>query len=132
MRETLESKISSAKNLLDVLLILKEVTMRDTHVATLAYLDENIKEWSESSPYGIWRCRPFPLEEGQPEYNIQAYYFTENGNTSNEDLKKNKIVVILFMDRNFINNLQAVDETPKTTYDLTLHSLKFGVILNTL
>ena len=139
MRETLDTKIANASDLLDVLLILKEVTMMDTRVATLAYLDENIQKYDGTC--GIWRCKPFPLAEGQEDFTVQAYYFSKKGDEpsedseeepSEEDFKKGKIVVILFMDRNFISNLEAVDKNPKQTTDLTLHSLKFGVILNSI
>lgn len=130
MRENLETKVSNAKTLLDVLLILKEKTMQDIHVASLAYLDENIQEFN--GKFGIWRCRPFPLEENQSEYTIQAYYFTENGNPSDKGLKSGQIVVILYMDKNFINNLNVTDGNPKPTQDLIYHSLKYGVILNTI
>ena len=124
MRETLENKISDATSLLDVLLILKEKTMLDTHVATLAYLENNISTFDGKS--GIWICRPFPLDQGQEEYQIQAYYFSADG----DKFEKGKMVVILFTDRNFINDLKSVTNIPKETNDLTLHSLKFGVIIS--
>ena len=124
MRETLETRIGQAKNLLDVLLILKEKTMLDTHVATLAYLDHNISTFN--GKYGIWSCRPFPLDTNQPEYQIQAYYFSQDGDEFVED----RMVAILFTDRNFINDLYSVSNTPKETRDQNLHSIKFGVIVS--
>lgn len=124
MKEDLKSRIGQAKNLLDVLLILKDKTMQDTHVATLAYLEENIEKFNDK--YGIWRCRPFPLETGQEAYSIQSYYFSKDG----DDFKPDSIVVILFTDSNFINNLNSINTVPKPTNDTILHSIKYGVIVS--
>ena len=124
MRQTLETKIADAKSLIDVLNVFKEVIMLDTHVATLAYLDENLQTFN--GKYGIWSCRPFPLDDDQEIYQIQAYYFSEEG----DGYEKNAMVAVIFMDRNFINSLQSVDATPKKTDDYGLHSLKYGVILS--
>lgn len=123
MREDLETKISSASTLLDVLMILKQVTMLDTHVATLAFVAEK-ENWKDN--YGTIRCNPFPLDTNQPEYTIEAYYFNSESHFNVGD-----IVVILFMDRNFINNLKVVDKKPRVTKDLGIHSLKYGVIIQT-
>ena len=123
MREDLESEISSATSLLDVLLILKKVTMIDTHVATLAYVVGE-QTWKDS--YGTIRCKPFPLDTNQSEYIIEAYYFN-----SESIINENDIVVILFMDKNFINNLNAVDNKPRITQDLGTHLIKYGIVIQT-
>lgn len=123
MREDLETKISSATTLLDVLMILKTVTMLDTHVATLAFATGD-GTWEDG--HGILRCKPFPLDANQSEYIIEAYYFKQQSHFQEGD-----IVVILFMDRNFINNLKVTDKKPRITKDLNTHSLKYGVILET-
>lgn len=126
MRQDLETKISSATTLLDVLMILKDVIALDTHVATLAYVEEVYQEYNAELGYGILRCNPFPLDKEQEEYTIQAYFFKNN------NFNDRKYVVILFMDRNFINNLTVVDGKPKETKDLSTHSLKFGVVMETM
>ena len=127
MRTTFEQQIAEAKSLLDVLLILKQKTMLDTHVATLAYLNEQIQP--HDGKFGIWTASPFPLDSGQSEYRIQAYYFDK---ASDNSLKSGDIVVILFMDRNFINNLQSAFTEPKPTNDEIIHSLKYGVLIKSL
>jgi len=131
MKSTLEEKISTAATLLDVLLILKDKIALDIHVATMAYVVEHtqkIKNDDETTnKYGIIRCKPFPLDAKQEEYIIEAYYFTEDG----DDLQENNIVIILFMDRNFINDLKAIDNRPRQTNDLMLHTIKYGVIMKT-
>lgn len=124
MKTSFESKIANAQTLLDVLLILKDKTLMDTHVASLAYLRAN--KQSFNGKYGIWQCSPFPLYEDQPEYQIQAYYFSEQG----DNFVPNQMVLVVFTDNNFISNLESVDAQPKTTYDNILHSSKYGVIVS--
>lgn len=124
MKKDLETQIAEAKTLLDVLLILKQKTMLDTHVATLAYLRNNIRQFRDG--YGIWECSPFPLDQGQGVYNIQAYYFSSNG----DKFKQDTMALIVFTDRNFINSLQSINTIPKETQDLDMHSLKYGIIVS--
>ena len=121
MKTDLEQQVSEARSLLDVLLILKSVTMKDTHVATLAYVERNISPFDGKS--SVWSCRPFPLEQGQSEFRIEAYCFSEDAS-----FPEGSIVLITFADRNFINSLQASSASPKPTPDQGNHSLKYGVI----
>ena len=123
MKKTLETKISEAKNLLDVLLILKEVTMQDIHVGSLAYVTKIIQQIDEDNKYGIVECKPFPLEEGQEEYVIQAYFVSDSCN----NLTSGEIIQVLFNDRNFINNLNAT--SPKITLDVSNHTIKFAIVV---
>ena len=125
MRQTLQDKIANAKNLLDVLLVMKESIMIDTHVSTLAYFDHNVEPFNGT--YGIASVRPFPLEEDQQPYEVQVYYFESVG----DDFEDDTIVTVIFADRNFINNLNAVEPVGKPTDDTTLHTYKFGIITST-
>ena len=124
MRTNLEQQISQAKSLLDVLLILKQVTMLDTHVATLVYLDSLIKPFDGRA--GVWACKPFPLSEGQGEYLIHSYYFSAEGDSFSEGA----MALVVFCDMNFISGLQTPGPTPTETKDQVLHSLKYGVIVS--
>lgn len=123
MKKDFETRISEAETLTDVLLLLKESTLLDTHVSTLAYLTNKVEEFN--GKYGIYECRPFPLKEKQEVYNLQAYYF----NPSLDNLSSGDIVLVVFTDKNFINNLYSNDETPKETQDQGNHLLKYGVII---
>lgn len=124
MRTTFDEMVANAKTFLDVLLILKQKTMLDTHVATLVYLDSIVSPFDGKK--GIWSCRPFPLNEKQPEYKIQAYYFSADG----DGFKKGSIALIVFCDMNFISGLMSPSPEPKETKDQVLHSLKYGVIVS--
>ena len=125
MRENLEGKVSKASSLLDVLNVMKEKTMLDTHVATLAYVQEIVLEaGTEGSIYGCLRVKPFPLNYNQQEYAIQAYYFDKT-----HKYAVNDIVLIVFCDLNFISSLNAIDYKPKMTNDSLTHSLKYGIVI---
>lgn len=127
MRETLEERIDKADSLLDVLLILREKIMLDTHVATLAYVEDVILERTNENKYGIIKCKPFPLLEEQEPYSIQAYYFKENNTFEAGD-----IILVVFTDLNFIGNLKTVDTKPRETQDVIYHSTKYGIVINTM
>lgn len=122
MKTTFDSQIDNANSLLDVLLILKQKTMLDTHVATLAYLDNRVKAFDGKA--GIWSCRPFPLDQGQGEYRIEAYYFSADG----DSFSQGSLALIVFCDRNFIQGIGSAINQPSQTSDEILHSLKYGVI----
>ena len=127
MKQTLETRISNADSLLDVLLLLKEKTMMDTHVATLAYVDSIEKEKTSDNKFGIVKCKPFPLDDDREEYSVFAYYFNEDSH-----FEIGNIVLILFTDLNFISSLNSLDNIPKSTNDLIYHSSKYGIIINTM
>lgn len=126
MKQSLETKISNADSLLDVLLLLKEKTLMDTHVSTLAYVDEIQIEKTDENKFGLVKCKPFPLDEDREEYSVFAYYFNKDS-----EFNKNDIVLILYTDLNFISGLDSVDNKPKPTRDLIYHSTKYGIIINT-
>jgi hypothetical protein len=126
MKETLEAKVARASSLLDILLIMKEKTMQDLHVASLAFVKEIISQpdANKRNSYGILRVAPFPLNTNQDEYSINAYYFNPEYIFSEND-----IVLIIFCDLNFISNLNVVDSTQKQTQDTLKHSLKYGIVI---
>ena len=127
MKQSLETRISNADSLLDVLLLLKEKTLMDTHVATLAYVDEVQIEKTDENKFGIVKCKPFPLDDDREEYSVFAYYFNKDS-----EFSKNDIVLILYTDLNFISGLDSVDNKPKQVRDLIYHSTKCGIIINTM
>lgn len=127
MRETWESRIENATTLQDAIFLLKEKTKMDTHVATLAYVEKIKVEKNATNKFGLVECKPFPLNPNQEEYTIQAYYFKEES-----EFEKGDIILVLFTDLNFVNNLKSIETSPKETYDLNYHSLKYGIIIDTM
>lgn len=129
MKETFASRVSKADSLIDVLTLLKEKILMDTHVATLAYFEEYTQKIENGKNYGIIKCKPFPLHLDQGEYSIYVYYFKED---TNEIYNKGDILCVLFTDLNFIGSLNNPIKEPKNTSDEIFHNLKYGIIINTM
>ena len=125
MKETLDERIANASTMLDVLLIFRDLLEIDTHVATLAYADEIAKPYDSEYGYGVLRCKPFPLAEGQAEYVIEAYWL-EDGAT----FKKGQKVLVVFCDRDFIASMQSTDGSSRVSQDQGLHSMKHGIVVS--
>ena len=72
----------------------------------------------------------FSYKKGIPDL-----YASVNGLHIEIEVKPNDVVVILFMDRNFIQNLKQIKGNQKLTslqQNIDLHSDKFGIIIGTL
>lgn len=172
--------LGNATDQLDSFQVMKQTTMLDTNVATLAYVEEVIKTISKPieemtdeekengedkkfrQMYGIARVRPLPRLTDQDEMVIEAYYFDyysnpgtkmryvkrvpHEGLLSNLDgdpyddkeidvdvgLEYGKIVLVVFTDKNFLENVEAINtQQVGTTSDNIYHSLKYGVIVKT-
>lgn len=119
MKQTRSSQISNCDDLLSVLILLKQVTMESTKVATLAYVKRIVTPFNNK--YGVLEVAPFPLIDEQLQYKLQVYFF------SDIIYKEGDIILVVFTDRNFISNL-SVDE-PKKTNDSQLHTIKYGVAI---
>ena len=107
---------------LEVLLILKDNIFKDLNVATLAIVEE-VKEDSVN-------VIPFPtIKSESSERQINCVKL------KNLELTKNDIVIVVFCDRNFIQNLKQLKQNQKITQlnkNVNLHSDKYGVILGVL
>ena len=122
MRETAQERINNASNLLDVLLVLEDKILKDTHVSTLAYINKEVTAFDENKGYGIYEVKPFPLVSGQDPFTLYAYSL--GGNYVEKD-----IVFVVFADRNFIASLDIERGNQKPTQDEVYHSLKYGLIV---
>lgn len=108
----------------DLLLAVIDKSMEKTNVATMAYVVGN--SYEEYQKYATIKVRPFPLEEGQEENVLDVICSISDKN----NLTDGKIVVVLFMDRNFKNNLSL--DKPQKAKTETLHSISHGVIIKIL
>lgn len=104
---------------LEVLLVLKANIFRELNVATLGIVKE-IKD-------NTYVVNPFPtLNTENKETNIEVI------KVSNVEININDVVVILFMDRNFIQNLNQLKNNQKLSQlskNVVLHSKNFGIII---
>ena len=105
----------------DVLKNVSNQASAKTRVATLGFVEEDKQEFEK---YNIITVSPFPLEQGQNIYTIRCYANKE------ETFNKGDIVVVLFTDKNFRNNLEY--ETPQESSNDEIHPITCGVIIKTL
>lgn len=120
----IDSRIKSAKNInksddLEVLLALKKNIFRDLKVASLG----QVKEVNDSNI----SVSLFPTYSNESELYINCYKL------NNLEINKNDVVLVLFLDKNFIQNLNQIkNNQTKSTLDsnnIELHSLKYGIII---
>lgn len=140
------TKASDCVTFGDLFTLVMNKTKLDTKVATLAFFDKIVTDYSSESGYGIASVKPFPLIDSQHEYNLDVYFFFDNNKErlileKNKDddkiltdikrkesyLSKNEIVLIIFSDYNFKNNLLANE--PVKTIDVDLHNQAFGILI---
>lgn len=105
----------------DVLKSTTEKAVDKVNVATLAFVEEGV---IIEEKYNILTVSPFPLEQGQKPYTLRAY--------CSKDLpaKQGDIVVVLFTNKNFRNNLEY--DTPQESSNEESHPITCGIIINIL
>lgn len=107
---------------LEVLLALKRNIFRDLKVASLG----QVKEVGDS----IIKVIPFPTYSNESEITIDCFKL------KNIEVEKNDVVLVLFLDRNFIQNFKQIKNNQvKTKLDsknVELHSTKYAIIIGTL
>ena len=104
---------------LEVLLALKRNILRDLKVASLGIV-KSIKD-------NIIKVNLFPTYTNESEITIDCYCL------KNLEVNKDNVVLVLFLDRNFIQNLNQKNNNQQLTKvdskNNELHSLKYGVVI---
>ena len=104
---------------LEVLLALKRNILRDLKVASLGIV-KSIKD-------NIIKVNLFPTYTNESEITIDCYCL------KNLEVNKDNVVLVLFLDRNFIQNLNQKNNNQQLTNidskNIELHSLKYGVVI---
>lgn len=104
---------------LEVLLALKRNILRDLKVASLGIV-KSIKD-------NIIKVNLFPTYTNESEITIDCYCL------KNLEVNKDNVVLVLFLDRNFIQNLNQKNNNQRLTKvdskNIELHSLKYGVVI---
>lgn len=104
---------------LEVLLALKRNILRDLKVASLGIV-KSIKD-------NIIKVNLFPTYTNENEITIDCYCL------KNLEVNKDNVVLVLFLDRNFIQNLNQKNNNQQFTKvdskNIELHSLKYGVVI---
>ena len=121
------NKFKTAKDIskddnLEVLLTLKRNIFKNLKVASLGQVTKIGND--------IINVTLFPLYKEETNVVIDCYKLKDL------ELKPNDVVLILFLDRNFIQNLKQIkNNQSKTNLDannVELHSLKYGIIIGIL
>lgn len=108
-------------DLLTVLLTVKSNILRDLKVASLGVVKE-----IEDNNYVV---KLFPLLQNENEKTILCFKLKDI------TIVKNDVVLILFTDRNFIQNLKQIklnQTLTKLTENYDLHSHNYGIIIGKL
>ena len=104
---------------LEVLLALKRNILRDLKVASLGIV-KSIKD-------NIIKVNLFPTYTNESEITIDCYCL------KNLEVNKDNVVLVLFLDRNFIQNLNQKNNNQQLnkvdSKNIELHSLKYGVVI---
>lgn len=104
---------------LEVLLALKRNILRDLKVASLGIV-KSIKD-------NIIKVNLFPTYTNESEITIDCYCL------KSLEVNKDNVVLVLFLDRNFIQNLNQKNNNQQLTKidskNIELHSLKYGVVI---
>lgn len=104
---------------LEVLLALKRNILRDLKVASLGIV-KSIKD-------NIIKVNLFPTYTNESKITIDCYCL------KNLEVNKDNVVLVLFLDRNFIQNLNQKNNSQQLTKvdskNIELHSLKYGVVI---
>ena len=117
--------------LYDVLLALKQNIFKSLKVGTLA----EVKTVNDDNTLVV---KPFPLVKGESEKTITCYssmYIDSEGTLKSLSsvLTKNDIVLVVFIDRNFITAYkQAMKGKTKSTLsnDTDTHSENYGIVVS--
>ena len=111
--------LNNCNNFSDLMILLKTELEKSISTSTLAFFDKVIQPFNSEKGYQIISVKPFPLINNEEEYTLLAYCF------NNSQFNINEKLVILFMDKNFINNLSFT--SPKLTKANKIHSTQYAV-----
>ena len=111
--------LNNCNDFSDLMILLKTELEKSISTSTLAFFDKVIQPFNSEKGYQIISVKPFPLINNEEEYTLLAYCF------NNSQFNINEKLVILFMDKNFINNLSFT--SPKLTKANKIHSTQYAV-----
>ena len=124
-----QEKNLNCQTWIDLFKLVIQKTKEQIHCGTLAKFKEIERRFEDG--YGIAIFNPFPLTTDQQNFELKAYYFKkETEDIFDKDVEKSNIYCIIFMDNNFFANLSS--GTITKTSDTDLHSLSYGIVIDTM
>ena len=115
----LQSEVPSNGDIIELCQSIINNVMRNLHVASLAIVEQVNSD-------GSYIIRPFPIKEGETFKKITSI------KVDGLSIDVNDVVVVLYMDRDFRQNL-AQNQNHQTftpTSNGELHQEKYGIIIN--
>ena len=122
-----QEKNLNCQTWIDLFRLVIQKTKEQIHCGTLAKFKEIERHFEDD--YGIAVFNPFPLTTDQQNFELKAYYFKKETEDIFES-DKEKIYCIIFMDNNFFASLSS--GTITKTSDTDLHSLSYGIVIDTM
>lgn len=122
-----QEKNLNCQTWIDLFKLVIQKTKEQIHCGTLAKFKEIERPFEDG--YGIAVFNPFPLTTDQQSFELKAYYFKKETEDIFES-DKEKIYCIIFMDNNFFASLSS--GTITKTSDTDLHSLSYGIVIDTM
>jgi len=111
-------------SMLDILLELKQATIKTLKVGTLAIVKDN-----SDTANKLLKVTPFPILEGEKEKLINCFYLGDTPPNVDE------IILVIFLDKDFINNLKIIHRTGTNRVDTItnnkFHSEEYGIAIKT-
>ena len=124
-----QEKNINCQTWIDLFKIVIQKTKEQIHCGTLAKFKEIERHFEDG--YGIAVFNPFPLTTDQQNFELKAYYFKkETEDIFRKEDDDPKIYCIIFMDNNFFASLSS--GTITKTSDTDLHSLSYGIVIDTM
>lgn len=124
-----QEKNLNCQTWIDLFKIVIQKTKEQIHCGTLAKFKEIERHFEDG--YGIAVFNPFPLTTDQQNFDLKAYYFKkETEDIFQADKENANIYCIMFMDNNFFASLSSGIITK--TSDTDLHSLSYGIVIDTM
>lgn len=124
-----QEKNLNCQTWIDLFKLVIQKTKEQIHCGTLAKFKEIERHFEDG--YGIAVFNPFPLTTDQQNFDLKAYYFKkETEDIFEADKENSNIYCIIFMDNNFFASLSSGIITK--TSDTDLHSLSYGIVIDTM
>ena len=121
--DKLSTKLDWVTAFQDVLLVFEKMINKNIHVGGVGIFKNTVSAYDSNRGYGIASVSPIPLEKGRESYNINAYYIADYSFNSDE------LVVILYSDLSFVENLNYDKKSQRETDDKNYHTQMNAIII---
>lgn len=124
----IQQRSGLSDSLLDLLELQHNRTAQSISGATLGIVKQISSAFDNSAeiPFGTAEVQPIPRWDSNGQNFIEGYFFS---NDSTDKIEEGDLVLVIFTDSDFRDNIRAGLKSAQKTYNLNTHSKNFGVIL---